>query len=79
MKRGRPRGTAKEMPTEFDNRFTKFYFLNRERLNKERHAIYKARKEAGICVRCKKDRYPKSRIFCAKHHEMSRRQPTGAK
>ena len=57
---------TKKSPKEFQNRFHKFYHLNKKRLNKERRGLYTTRSKKGICVRCKK-RVVKGIVFCSYH------------
>ena len=63
--RGRPRGFG-EAPKKYKDRFQKFYFKNRERLNDERRETYQARRNAGACVRCGSLKEVKG-VFCATH------------
>jgi hypothetical protein len=51
---------------EYENRFQKFYHLNKKRLNKERRGLYTKRSKKGICVRCKK-KVVKGIVFCTYH------------
>ncbi len=51
---------------EFENRFQKFYHLNKRRLNKERRGNYKRKAKSGICVRCSKKIVP-GIVFCSYH------------
>ncbi len=69
-RRGRPLGFS-GVPHEFKDRFQKFYYEHRERLNNERRATYLARKAKGLCVRCAK-RAAKGSVFCKAHRELSR-------
>ncbi len=68
-KRGRPRGFGKA-PREFQDRFQKFYYLHRERLNEERRKAYRLRKAKKLCVRCTRKAVANS-VFCRKHREQS--------
>ncbi len=69
--RGRPRGFG-EAPSEFKDRFQKFYYEHRKRLNEERRTLYQERKKKGLCVRCGQ-KAEKGSVFCKRHLEMSRR------
>jgi len=51
---------------EYNNRFVKFYHLNKERLNQERRGSYSSRKKEGVCVRCKNKSLP-GIVFCEYH------------
>ena len=64
-KKSTPEKGAKKT-TEFENRFQKFYHLNKKRLNKERRGLYTKRSKKGICVRCKK-KVVKGIVFCTYH------------
>lgn len=68
--RGRPRGLG-ESPVDFKDRFQKFYYQHRKRLNDERRKVYNAKKRKGICVRCNKKAI-KGSVFCKEHREKSR-------
>lgn len=70
--RGRPRGFG-NLPRAFKDRFQKFYYEHRARLNDERRKLYKERKAAGLCVRCGK-RTVAGSVFCSFHRNGSRRQ-----
>jgi hypothetical protein len=70
--RGRPRGFGNS-PREFKDRFQKFYYEHRDRLNNERRSLYTERKAKGLCVRCGK-KAVKGSVFCAYHRDMSRKQ-----
>ena len=39
---------------KYDNRFQKFYDLNKKRINEERRKRYKDNIKKGLCVRCSK-------------------------
>ncbi|HLD72651.1 MAG TPA: hypothetical protein VJA23_03625 [Candidatus Nanoarchaeia archaeon] len=54
--------------TRYSNRFLKFYYLNQNKLNKERRKSYSYRKGKGICVRCKQKSLP-GIIFCEFHQQ----------
>ncbi len=69
--RGRPRGFGRA-PADFKDRFQKFYFEHRERLNNERRRLYVERKQTGLCVRCGKNAM-KNSVFCRHHLDMSRK------
>jgi len=56
---------------EYENRFMKFYYLNQNRLNKERRGSYGSRRKSGICVRCKRPAV-KGIVFCEYHQEKQR-------
>ena len=58
--------SKKNSDSDYDNRFQKFYHLNKKRLNKERRGNYKNKSNSGICVRCKK-RVVKGIVFCKFH------------
>jgi len=73
---GRPRGSILQTPAEYKNRFQKFYYLNRERLNTEKRERYEGKKERGLCVRCEKPAW-KNGLFCKKH--LYHKQPVLAK
>lgn len=64
---GRPSGIVKLTPKNFKDRFTKFYYLNRVRLAKERRAAYRKRRKNGVCVRCCAQLAPGSRTMCDAH------------
>ena len=68
--RGRPAGFVKN-PTEYENRFEKFYYENRKRLSIERKNKYKERKAAGLCIRCE-NKAVEGRVFCWNHMLESR-------
>jgi hypothetical protein len=68
--RGRPRGFG-SVPRQFKDRFQKFYYEHRERLNRERRSAYQAKKAKRFCVRCKR-KVVKGSIFCARHRAKSR-------
>lgn len=57
---------SKGTKTEFENRFQKFYHLNKTRLNKERRGNYKTKAKKGSCVRCKRKAKP-GIVFCDYH------------
>ncbi|MBR9693210.1 hypothetical protein GOV07_04775 [Candidatus Woesearchaeota archaeon] len=65
--RGRPRGFG-ETPSGYKDRFQKFYFSHRERLNDERRNAYDEKKRKGICVRCS-DKAVRDSVFCRDHRE----------
>jgi hypothetical protein len=69
--RGRPRGFGSK-PGDFKDRFQKFYYEHRARLNEERRKLYIERKKKGLCVRCGKPAV-KGSVFCRHHLEMSRK------
>lgn len=52
----------------YDNRFLKFYHLNKKRLIAERKESYYKKRESGICVRCHQPVQP-GIIFCTYHQE----------
>ena len=54
--------------SSYPNRFLKFYYLNKERLNKERCSSYAERKSKSICVRCSRP-VVQGIVFCAYHQE----------
>jgi hypothetical protein len=68
--RGRPRGMG-ATPRQFKDRFQKFYYEHRERLNNERRKAYLAKKARGLCVRCAK-KVAKGSVFCSEHRMKSR-------
>ncbi len=68
--RGRPRGFG-VAPREFKDRFQKFYYEHRARLNEERRRRYQERKAKGLCVRCGKKAVSGS-VFCREHRAKSR-------
>ncbi|MEK6900197.1 MAG: hypothetical protein AABX05_03670 [Nanoarchaeota archaeon] len=53
---------------EYNNRFLKFYHLNKTRLKKERKSLYRLKKKKGICVRCNKNAM-EGIIFCGYHQQ----------
>ncbi len=57
---------------EYENRFQKFYHLNKKRLNKERRSSYKSRSKNGVCVRCSK-KVVKGIVFC-KYHQAKQKE-----
>ena len=52
----------------YDNRFQKFYHLNKKRLNLGRRSSYSGKKKSGICVRCKRRVVP-GIVFCEYHRK----------
>ncbi|MFH1071808.1 MAG: hypothetical protein V1743_00065 [Nanoarchaeota archaeon] len=56
------------MAKKFKNRFQKFYYLNKDRINRQRRAKYKLHKKKGTCVRCKRKTL-KGISFCAFHRK----------
>lgn len=60
--------TSCKDPEEYDNRFQKFYHLNKKRLNKERRSSYKTKFKKGTCVRCKR-KAKKDIVFCDYHQQ----------
>lgn len=62
------RAKAKTTKTKFENRFQKFYHLNKTRLNKERRGSYKTKAKKGKCVRCKLKAKP-GIVFCDYHQK----------
>ncbi|MBT3298355.1 hypothetical protein HN385_05495 [archaeon] len=56
----------------YDNRFVKFYHLNKKRLNKERRGSYKSKSKGGICVRCNR-KAVKDIVFC-KYHQARQKE-----
>ncbi len=68
--RGRPRGMG-PAPGEFKDRFQKFYYQHRERLNEERRKTYLEKKARGLCVRCGR-KAVKGSVFCKEHRSKSR-------
>lgn len=68
--RGRPRGFG-QVPRQFKDRFQKFYYEHRDRLNRERRSAYIEKKDKGVCVRCKR-KASKGSIFCQEHKSKSR-------
>ena len=58
--------SSKKGKDEYENRFQKFYHLNKKRLNKERRGFYKTKSDKGVCVRCKKKSL-KNIVFCSYH------------
>ncbi|MBR9693209.1 hypothetical protein GOV07_04770 [Candidatus Woesearchaeota archaeon] len=68
--RGRPRGFG-TAPGDFKDRFQKFYYEHRARLNDGRRILYEERKAKGLCVRCGKKTVQKS-VFCRHHLDLSR-------
>ena len=73
--RGRPRGFG-SVPRQFKDRFQKFYYEHRDRLNRERRASYVDKKHLKVCVRCKR-KVVKGSIFCAMHRAKSREYNQG--
>ncbi len=69
--RGRPRGFG-SVPRSYKDRFQKFYYEHRARLNQERRKLYEERKAKGLCVRCGKIAV-KGSVFCRSHLDMSRK------
>ncbi len=63
---------------EYPNRFLKFYYLNKSRLNKERRGSYYYKKKAGTCVRCKKPRVT-GIVFCIYHQSKQKEYNTKAR
>ena len=59
----------KKKTSDYDNRFVKFYHLNKKRLCKERKSTYHEKKKKGICVRCNKKAVP-GIVFCKYHQGM---------
>jgi len=57
-----------ESSSEYPNRFLKFYYQNKERLNQERRGSYSSRKKDGTCVRCKQKSLP-GIVFCEYHQQ----------
>ena len=62
----------KDSKSEYENRFQKFYHLNKKRLNKERRTSYKSRSKDGVCVRCSK-KVVKDIVFC-KYHQAKQKE-----
>jgi len=58
-------------PKKFKDRFQKFYYEHRSRLNEERRKAYEEKKAKGICVRCSR-KAVKGSVFCKKHRDKSR-------
>ena len=56
---------------KYPNRFLKHYYLNQEKLNKERRSSYSERKKAGICVRCK-EKAVSGIVFCEFHQKLQK-------
>lgn len=52
----------------YPNRFVKFYYLNKNRLNKERRSGYHGRRKSGVCVRCRRKSVP-GIVFCEYHQQ----------
>jgi hypothetical protein len=52
----------------FKNRFEKFYYLNKEKIRKERKQRYYDKKKKGICIKCKRKAI-KGINFCAYHRK----------
>ena len=75
--RGRPPGFGEE-PDEYQDRFQKFYYTHRERLNDERRGLYKKRKALKVCVRCGKGLSRKNRLFCERHIPSTRAKSQGS-
>lgn len=44
----------KTIPKKYKNRFQKFYYLNRDRINEERRERYETNKKKGLCIKCKR-------------------------
>jgi len=60
---------GKKSSEDYDNRFVKFYHLNKKRLCKERKGTYHDKKKSGICVRCNK-KAVSGIVFCKYHQQM---------
>jgi hypothetical protein len=56
---------------QYDNRFVKFYHLNKKRLDRERKKLYHWKLKQGICVRCNK-KADKGKIFCSYHRNLQK-------
>jgi len=65
-KKREKKAEIKEEPKKYSNRFLKFYYLNKKRLNKERRSLYHKKKKKGTCIRCKRKAVP-GIIFCDYH------------
>jgi len=63
VSKGKRKASSKE---DYENRFQKFYHLNKKRLNNERRGSYKTRAKKGTCVRCKRKSLP-GIVFCDYH------------
>ena len=61
----------KKIPKSFKNRFQKFYYLNRGRINKERQKRYNTNKKKGLCIKCKRKSL-KGIKLCSYHRERIR-------
>ncbi len=62
------RGKSSEEEKEFQNRFVKFYHLNKKRLIKERRSAYYDKKKQGLCVRCNR-KAVQGILFCEYHRQ----------
>lgn len=62
---------TKKGDKKYSNRFLKHYYLNQDRLNKERRSSYSERKAKGICVRCKR-KAVSGIVFCKYHQKMQK-------
>ena len=61
----------KKEEKKYPNRFLKHYYLNQEKLNKERRGSYSQRKKKGICVRCHK-KAVSGIVFCSYHQKLQK-------
>ena len=61
----------KKEEKKYPNRFLKHYYLNQEKLNKERRGSYSERKKAGICVRCSR-KAVSGIVFCEVHQKLQK-------
>jgi len=61
----------KKEEKKYPNRFLKHYYLNQEKLNKERRGSYSERKKAGICVRCSR-KVVSGIVFCEFHQKLQK-------
>lgn len=65
------KATTKKGTVEYENRFQKFYDLNKDRINSERRSKYEENVESGLCVRCKK-KAVKGIKLCKYHRDKQR-------
>lgn len=65
--RGRPRGSIKPTPKEFENRFIKHYYKHQSVILQSRRSLYQQRRAMRVCVRCGEKLMPKSNLFCKEH------------
>lgn len=56
------------MAKRYNNRFQKFYALNKDKINRKRRAAYKKRQKAGQCTRCHR-KAVKGLTLCRYHRQ----------